>query len=37
MIYEYQNKIPQIDDKSWVAPNAVIIGNVILEEETSIW
>ena len=37
MIYEYQNKLPQIDNKSWVAPNAVIIGSVILEEETSIW
>ncbi|MEK9794570.1 MAG: gamma carbonic anhydrase family protein, partial [Hyphomicrobiales bacterium] len=37
MIYEYQGKRPQINKNSWVAENAVIIGNVVLEEEVSIW
>tara|TARA_Y100000590_G_scaffold454595_1_gene601678 strand:- start:5054 stop:5575 length:522 start_codon:yes stop_codon:yes gene_type:complete len=37
MIYKYHQKKPQINSNSWVAPNAIIIGNVVLEEETSIW
>ena len=37
MIYEYQGKRPQIHENCWVASNAVLIGDVILEEETSIW
>jgi len=36
MIYEYQGKRPQINTKSWVAENAVIIGSVVLAEEVSI-
>jgi carbonic anhydrase/acetyltransferase-like protein (isoleucine patch superfamily) len=37
MIYELDDLKPSINIKSWVAPNAVIIGNVILEEDASIW
>jgi len=37
MIVEFGNKQPQIGANVFIAPTAVIIGDVILEEEVSIW
>lgn len=37
MIVPFQGKVPQIAPDAFVAPNAVIIGNVIVESGASIW
>ena len=37
MFYDLKDKKPKNSSKNWVAPNATIIGDVILEENTSIW
>ena len=37
MIYDFEKNVPQIDPDSWVASNAVIIGKVKLEKNSSIW
>lgn len=37
MIGEFENKQPQIGANVFIAPTAVIIGDVILEEDVSIW
>lgn len=37
MILDYKNKRPQIAPNVYVAPTAVIIGDVIIEEGASIW
>ena len=37
MFYDLKDKKPKNSGKNWVAPNATIIGDVILEENTSIW
>ena len=31
MIYDFEGKTPKLDPNSWVAPNAVVIGNVDLK------
>lgn len=36
-IYALAGKTPQIDASAWVAPDANVIGNVVLEEKTSVW
>ncbi|KAK1740002.1 gamma carbonic anhydrase family protein [Skeletonema marinoi] len=36
-VYTLGNYVPQIASSCWVAPNAAIIGNVILEESCSVW
>ena len=36
-IYALGTLTPQLDPQSWVAPNAVIIGQVILEKNASVW
>ena len=36
-LYRLNTKIPKVDPSSWVAPDANIIGNVILERKTSVW
>ena len=28
---------PRVSENSWIAPNAMIIGDVVIEEHTSIW
>ena len=33
MIYDFEKYTPKIDPNSWVAPNAVIIGNVELKKK----
>jgi carbonic anhydrase/acetyltransferase-like protein (isoleucine patch superfamily) len=37
MIYDLEKKVPEISADSWVAPNAIIIGKVKLEKNSSIW
>lgn len=37
MIVEFENKRPQIGANVFIAPTAVIIGDVFLEEDVSIW
>ena len=37
MFYDLKDKKPQNSGENWVAPNATIIGDVILEKNSSIW
>lgn len=37
MIYALDGRSPQIDEDTWVAPDANVIGNVVLEAGASIW
>lgn len=37
MIYQIDNRIPQLHDSAWVADNAVVIGSVVMEAGASIW
>ena len=37
MIWELDGTAPQIAADAWVAPDAQLIGRVVLEDETSIW
>lgn len=37
MIIEFNGKRPQIADNVFVAPNATVIGDVIIEEGASVW
>ena len=37
MFYDLKDKKTKNSGENWVAPNAVIIGDVILEKNTSIW
>jgi len=36
-IYSLEGVAPQIHPSVWIAPGAVVIGNVILEEGASVW
>jgi len=36
-IYELDGVSPRRHDSSWVAENAQIMGNVVLEQDTSVW
>lgn len=37
MIYVLDTAAPQIDPSAWVAPDANVIGRVVLEAEASVW
>ena len=37
MIYDLEKNVPEISADSWVAPNAIIIGKVKLEKNSSVW
>src|SRR5215475_13758810 len=37
MIIEYRGRMPKISAKAFVAPTAVVIGDVTIEEDASIW
>ncbi|KEO56207.1 gamma carbonic anhydrase family protein [Thioclava pacifica] len=37
MIYELDGIAPQIGTGAWVAPDANLIGKVVLEEDASVW
>ena len=36
-LYALTEKSPCVDDSAWIAPDANIIGNVILGKNTSVW
>ena len=36
-IYSLGDKAPQIDPDTWVAPDANVIGDVVLEAGASVW
>ena len=37
MFYDLKGKKPKNLGENWVAPNAVIIGDVTLEKNSSVW
>lgn len=37
MLYKYKDIKPDVDESSFIAPGAKLIGNVELKENTSIW
>ena len=37
MILPYRDYQPQIGKGGWVAPNATLIGDVVLGEDASLW
>ena len=37
MIYDLEKNVPEISTDSWVASNAIIIGKVKLEKNSSVW
>ncbi|MDM7930870.1 gamma carbonic anhydrase family protein [Tabrizicola sp.] len=37
MIYALEGLVPQIAATAWVAPDANVIGRVVLEDEASVW
>lgn len=37
MIYQLENRVPQLHDSAWVADNAVVIGTVVMEAGSSVW
>lgn len=36
-IYEFEGMVPKIADSAFIAPTAVVIGNVTIGEESGIW
>lgn len=36
-VYTLGDRIPTIHDSAWIAPTAAVIGDVVLEENTSVW
>ncbi len=36
-IYALDGIAPEIDDDSWIAPDANLIGNVVIEAGASVW
>ncbi len=36
-LYQLQEKTPQRDPQSWIAPNATVIGDVHIRQNASIW
>ncbi|WP_116807446.1 gamma carbonic anhydrase family protein [Steroidobacter cummioxidans] len=36
-IYRYGDRIPSVHDSAFVAPNASVIGSVVLSENVSVW
>ena len=37
LILPYEDKVPQIGKNVFLAPNATIIGDVVIEDEASVW
>jgi carbonic anhydrase/acetyltransferase-like protein (isoleucine patch superfamily) len=36
-VYTFNGLTPEIDERAWIAPTAVLIGEVIVEEGASVW
>ena len=37
MIYNFENKSLKSEGKNWIAPNAIIIGDIVIKNGVSIW
>ena len=37
MIYEFEGVAPELDEDTWVAPNASLIGKIVLMAGASVW
>ena len=37
MIYNFENKTLKSEENNWIAPNATVIGDVILKNNSSVW
>tara|TARA_B100001123_G_scaffold34113_1_gene35367 strand:- start:388 stop:900 length:513 start_codon:yes stop_codon:yes gene_type:complete len=37
MIYDFENKSLKREGKNWIAPNATIIGDIVIKNDVSIW
>ncbi|MBA57594.1 MAG: gamma carbonic anhydrase family protein [Gammaproteobacteria bacterium] len=37
MIYELEGRNPQFKGDYWIADSAVVVGNVVLEDQVSVW
>ena len=37
MIYRLGNKIPQLKGNNYIAPNATVIGDVVMEKNANVW
>ncbi len=37
MIYNFENKTLKSEKNNWIAPNATVIGDVILKKNSSVW
>ncbi len=37
MICDFENKSLKSEGKNWIAPNAVIIGDIVIKNDASIW
>jgi len=37
MIYNFENKTLKSEGKNWIAPNATIVGDVVLKNNSSVW
>jgi gamma-carbonic anhydrase len=37
LILSFQNKRPEIHQTAWIAPGAVVIGDTIIDAESSVW
>ena len=37
MLYAYKEKFPVLKEGVWIAPNSVLIGDVVLEKDVNVW
>ena len=37
MIYDFENKSLKSEGKNWIASNAIIIGDIVIKNDASIW
>ncbi len=37
MIFQFKNIAPIISDSAYIAPSAIVIGNVVIKEFAGIW
>jgi carbonic anhydrase/acetyltransferase-like protein (isoleucine patch superfamily) len=37
MMVSLQGRLPRVADSAWVAPNATVVGDVVLAEEVGVW
>ena len=37
MIYDFENKSLKSEGKNWIASNAIIIGDIVIKNEASVW